>query len=62
VYYGNHIAREDEIVLPRAVALLEPEDWTAVARAVASKPDPLFGENPEQRYRALRRHIASHNT
>jgi hemerythrin-like domain-containing protein len=52
VYYGNHIAREDEIVLPRAVTLLEAGDWAAVAAAVGSTPDPLFGEKPEERYRA----------
>ncbi len=33
VYYGNHIAKEEEDVLPRAAAALTPEDWRAVAAA-----------------------------
>ena len=35
VYYGNHIAREEEDVLTRAAAFLTPEDWDAVRRAKA---------------------------
>jgi hemerythrin-like domain-containing protein len=58
VYYGNHIAKEDELVLERAEKALTAEDWQAVRTAVVSKPDPLFGERPEERYRALRREIA----
>jgi hemerythrin-like domain-containing protein len=57
VYYGNHIAKEDELVLDRAAQVLTPEDWQAVRKAVPSKPDPLFGETPDQRYKALRRRI-----
>jgi hemerythrin-like domain-containing protein len=59
VYYGNHLSREDEIVLPRAAALLTPEDWQAVKAVVTPAVDPLFGEQTEERYRALRRHIAA---
>lgn len=33
VYYGNHIAKEEEDILPRAAQALTPEDWAAVARA-----------------------------
>ena len=59
VYYGNHIAKEDELVLDRAAHALTPEDWQAVKAAVPAQPDPLFGEQPEERYRALRRQIAA---
>ena len=59
VYYGNHIAKEDELVLERAAQLLTAADWQAVRDAVAPKPDPVFGEHPEERYRALRRQIAA---
>jgi hemerythrin-like domain-containing protein len=59
VYYGNHIAKEDELVLPRAATLLTPEDWQAVKSAVGTASDPLFGEQPEDRYRALRKRIAA---
>ena len=34
VYYGNHIAKEEEDVLTRAAKHLTAEDWAAVARAV----------------------------
>ena len=37
VYYGNHIAKEEEEILPRASAMLTREDWAAVLAAV---PDP----------------------
>jgi hemerythrin-like domain-containing protein len=58
VYYGNHIAKEEEDVLARAAALLGPEDWAAVRDAVPQVRDPLFGDQPEERFRSLRRRIA----
>lgn len=33
LYYGNHMMREEEDVLPRAAELLTPADWQAVAAA-----------------------------
>ena len=57
VYYGNHIAKEEEDVLTRAALHLTPEDWDAVKRAVPGARDPLFAENAHQRYRELRRKI-----
>lgn len=59
VYYGNHIAKEDELVLLRAAELLTPEDWQAVKHATPAPADPLFGERPQERYRALRRRISA---
>lgn len=59
VYYGNHIAKEDELVLERAGKALTAEDWQAVRSAVTAAPDPLFGERPQERYKALRRQIAA---
>ncbi len=58
VYYRRHLALEDRDLVPRAAALLTPEDWNAVAAAIASAPDPLFGEDCEPRYKELRRQIA----
>jgi hypothetical protein len=58
VYYGNHIAREDEEVVWRAGEILVAEDWEAVRAAVPAAPDPLFGEVPQARFHALRRQIA----
>ena len=58
VYYGNHIAREEEDVLTRASKELKSEDWEAVRAAVPPARDPLFDADPEERYRELRRQIA----
>lgn len=59
VYYGNHIAKEDEIVLSRAAERLSPGDWDAVRAVPVGQADPLFGEKPQDRYRALRRRISA---
>jgi hemerythrin-like domain-containing protein len=59
VYYGNHIAKEEEDIVERAAQLLNAEDWEAVRTAVPPQRDPLFGETADERYRVLRRHIAT---
>jgi len=59
VYYGNHIAREEEDIVEQAARLLSAEDWEAVRAAVPPQRDPLFGEAPDERYRALRERIAA---
>jgi len=56
-YYRNHIATEEQEVLPLAAKLLSPADWDAVAKAVAAVNDPLFGDPPAERFRELRRQI-----
>lgn len=58
IYYENHIWREERDVLPLAARLLNPDDWEAVNAAVPGGPDPLFGADPAQHYRDLRRQIA----
>ena len=58
VYYGNHIAHEEEDVLPRAAIELGDEDWQAVAGSAPDVRDPLFGTDAAERYRELRRRIA----
>jgi hemerythrin-like domain-containing protein len=59
VYYGNHIAKEEEDIVWQAARLLSEEDWDAVRAAVPPQRDPLFGEAPDERYRALRERIAT---
>ncbi len=59
VYYRHHLATEEREVLPRAARLLTAEDWAAVASAVVSPPDPLFGPDFEARYDLLRRRAAA---
>ena len=58
VYYGNHIAREEEVVLDRAAEHLTPEDWEAVKNAVPAMRDPLSGDGLPTHYQELRRHLA----
>jgi hemerythrin-like domain-containing protein len=53
VYYGNHIAKEEEDVLPRAVQVFTPQDWEAVRAAVPS--DGAAQGQQDERYRALMR-------
>jgi hemerythrin-like domain-containing protein len=58
VYYGNHIAKEEEDVLRRAALHLTDADWEAVKNAVPMLRDPIFGKQTQERYRELRRQIA----
>jgi hemerythrin-like domain-containing protein len=55
VYYGNHLAKEEEDVLPLAAKYLTAEDWDAVRGALSD--DPLMAVDAK-RYRELRRRIA----
>jgi hemerythrin-like domain-containing protein len=57
VYYQNHIRTEDAKILTCA-GELSAEDWEAVRTAVPVAPDPVFGANPQDRFRELRRDIA----
>ena len=58
VYYGNHIAKEEQDVLRCAALHLTDADWEAVKNAVPVLRDPLFGKQTQERYRELRRQIA----
>lgn len=58
VYYGNHIAREEEYVLPAAAEALTEADWTAAKAAAAGGANPMLGAQPGDRFRVLRRRIA----
>ena len=55
-YYRHHLAAEEHQIIPRAVELLTPDDWTAVS-AVPAEPDPLFGTPVDARYSELRHQI-----
>lgn len=58
VYYGNHIANEEEEILPLAGRTLSEADWQAAKAAAPAGHDPLLGAHPEARFRDLRRRIA----
>lgn len=58
VYYGNHIAHEEEDILPLAARALTADDWREATAAAPAGNDPLFGSRPQERFRELRRRIA----
>lgn len=58
VFYGNHIAKEEEDVLSRAAQSLADEDWEQVRRAVPARNDPLTHDKTDAHYRELRKQIA----
>ena len=58
--YFRHGFEEEDIV-GQAARLLSAEDWESVRAAVPPQRDPLFGEAPDERYRALRERIAAAN-
>lgn len=58
IYYRHHLGAEERDILPRAQKLLTDADWEAVKAAVTGdRPDPLFGEHPQERFKELRRQI-----
>jgi hemerythrin-like domain-containing protein len=56
VYYGNHISKEEEDVLPLAAKLLGDADWAAVRNSVPPRDAEADGEMLE-RFRELRHRI-----
>ena len=57
VYYGNHIGKEEEDILPLAAAVLTEADWAAVKAVPQSAPHPDLGAPSLERFRDLRRRI-----
>ncbi len=54
----RHIAAEERDFFPAAVKALQPEDWAEIASSrLTGQKDPLFCENAEERFEAVRRHI-----
>ena len=57
-FYWDHMRREEQQLLPLAVAHLTPEDWQRVASAFGDNTDPLFGAELADDYRRLYQYIA----
>lgn len=55
--FREHIGFEERKMLPLAARLLEASDWAAIDAAVRHIDDPLFGRNPEPRYRTIEQHL-----
>lgn len=57
-FYLEHMALEEDAVLPGARVALTPEDWLALDAAFEANRDPLTGHEPADDYRDLFRRIA----
>lgn len=57
-YYRSHMDTEERELFQSAEQVLRDNDWTGINATTKSKPDPIFGETVEERYRSLFRHIA----
>ncbi len=56
--FRDHMRREETALLPLATSLLRPRDWSAIDAEIRHIEDPLFGQNGEERYAALRAQIS----
>jgi hemerythrin-like domain-containing protein len=53
----RHMMIEERDFFPAALKALKPQDWTEIASAVTGRKDPLFSEDAEEPFDALRAHI-----
>lgn len=61
-FYRKHISMEEIHFFPAALEALKPDDWRAIEAEVAGRSDPLFGQEPEQHFAALRSDILNWDT
>jgi hemerythrin-like domain-containing protein len=52
-FYLDHMAREEEHILPLAERVLTEDDWAQLDEAFGANRDPLLGHEPEAEYRDL---------
>ncbi len=58
-FHWRHMRREEDEVLPLAVAALTEEDWAAIDAAFASNDDPVVGVSASREFRALFRRVVA---
>lgn len=56
-HYRKHIAMEESRFFPAALQVLKPEDWRQIQAEAGTRGDPLFGQQPEEHFKALRKNI-----
>jgi hemerythrin-like domain-containing protein len=56
--FRRHMYAEEQYLFLAAAEKLSEGDWESIERKVERGGDPLFGEQPDQRYIALRREIS----
>ena len=49
----NHALKEEKTIIPLAQEHLKAEDWQALDAAFTDNADPLFGTEPENKFKAL---------
>lgn len=59
--YREHIAMEEGVFFPRALAALSERDWETIEFDVFDNRDPLFSEPTEVRFRNVRNQILAEN-
>lgn len=57
-FYWSHMRKEEQQLLPFALAKLPAAEWDGIARAFGDNADPLFGQPLAEEYRRLYRLIA----
>ena len=56
--YCDHMDLEETVFFPAALDVLRPEEWAELGAQVSASPDdPLFGNDLDERFKALRRDI-----
>lgn len=58
-FYWAHMRKEEQSLLPLAVAGLTPSEWEGVDKAFVAVNDPLFGSEVSESYRRLYDDIAA---
>jgi len=53
----HHMAMEERVFFPAAIAALQPQDWVEIASTLTDQKDPLFSAVVEERFDSVRKHI-----
>lgn len=53
----DHLQKEEALFFPEALKILKPEDWADIENRAASRKDPLFAGQAEEKYRNLEQTI-----
>ncbi|UIF88268.1 hemerythrin domain-containing protein [Cupriavidus sp. UYPR2.512] len=56
-YYRNHLSTEEKLVIPRAVKMLNAEDWAKVDVVVPASAQSLRGISLQEHFETLRKQI-----
>ncbi|MBI5785573.1 MAG: hemerythrin domain-containing protein [Rhodocyclales bacterium] len=56
-FQWRHIEREEDLILPLAVKVLQPEDWAAIDEAFSAHQDPFTSYEHIKEFRQLFREI-----